>query len=69
LIRFVPDRPGHDRRYAIDPGKAEGELGWRATENFESGLGKTIDWFLANEWWWRPIREQRYSGARLGTGG
>jgi dTDP-glucose 4,6-dehydratase len=69
LIRFVPDRPGHDRRYAIDPSKAEEELGWRATEDFESGIDKTVDWFLANDWWWRPIREQRYAGARLGTAG
>jgi dTDP-glucose 4,6-dehydratase len=67
LIRFVPDRPGHDRRYAIDPRKAERELGWRAMESFGSGLEKTVDWFLENEWWWRPIREQRYAGARLGT--
>ena len=56
LIRFVPDRPGHDRRYAIDPSKIERELGWRAEESFESGLEKTVDWFLANAWWWRPIR-------------
>jgi dTDP-glucose 4,6-dehydratase len=69
LIRFVPDRPGHDRRYAIDPSKAEQELGWRATEDFESGIERTVDWFLANDWWWRPIREQRYAGARLGTAG
>jgi dTDP-glucose 4,6-dehydratase len=69
LIEFVEDRPGHDRRYAIDPSKIEQELGWRAQESFETGLAKTVDWFLANEWWWRPIREQKYSGARLGTGG
>ena len=69
LIRFVPDRPGHDRRYAIDPSKAEEELGWHGIENFESGIDKTVDWFLANDWWWRPIREQRYAGARLGTAG
>jgi dTDP-glucose 4,6-dehydratase len=69
LIRFVSDRPGHDRRYAIDPAKIERELGWRAQESFESGLDKTIDWYLQNEWWWRPIREQKYSGARLGAAG
>ena len=69
LITFVEDRPGHDRRYAIDPSKIEGELGWRASESFESGLAKTVDWFLANEWWWRPIREKRYAGGRLGTAG
>lgn len=67
LITFVRDRPGHDRRYAIDPSKAERELGWRAQESFESGLAKTVDWYLVNEWWWRPIRDQRYSGERLGT--
>ena len=66
LIRFVTDRPGHDRRYAIDPTKIERELGWRAQQTFESGLAATIDWYLANEWWWRPIREQRYAGKRLG---
>lgn len=68
LITFVSDRPGHDRRYAIDPSKAERELGWQATETFESGLAKTVDWYLANDWWWRPIREQRYAGQRLGMG-
>jgi dTDP-glucose 4,6-dehydratase len=67
LIEFVTDRPGHDRRYAIDPAKIEGDLGWRAQEDFQSGLEKTIDWYLANDWWWRPIREQKYSGARLGA--
>ena len=67
LIRFVADRPGHDRRYAIDPAKIENELGWNAEETFESGLAKTIDWYLANDWWWRPIREKKYAGDRLGT--
>lgn len=56
-IRFVTDRPGHDRRYAIDPTKIETELGWRALETFESGLRKTIRWYLDNDWWWAPIRE------------
>ncbi len=68
LIRFVSDRPGHDRRYAIDPSRIERELGWRAKESFESGLAKTIDWFLAREDWWRPLRDQRYAGERLGSG-
>jgi dTDP-glucose 4,6-dehydratase len=68
LIAFVADRPGHDRRYAIDPSKIERELGWQALESFESGIAKTIDWYLGNDWWWRPIREGKYSGARLGTG-
>ncbi|MEN0000299.1 MAG: dTDP-glucose 4,6-dehydratase [Pseudomonadota bacterium] len=56
-IEFVEDRPGHDRRYAIDPGKIETELGWRAQESFQSGLRKTIKWYLENEWWWGPLRE------------
>ena len=67
LIRFVQDRPGHDRRYAIDPSKIERELGWRSEETFETGLERTIDWYLGNDWWWRPIREQKYGGDRLGT--
>ena len=67
LITYVEDRPGHDRRYAIDPSKIEGELGWRAEESFESGLARTIDWYLENEWWWRPIREGNYAGERLGA--
>jgi dTDP-glucose 4,6-dehydratase len=66
LITFVADRPGHDRRYAIDPSKTEKELGWEARESFESGLAKTIDWYLKREDWWRPLREQRYAGERLG---
>ena len=68
LMTFVADRPGHDRRYAIEPAKAEADPNRKAGETFDSGLQKTIDWYLANEWWWRPIREERYSGARLGTG-
>jgi len=67
LIQFVADRPGHDRRYAIDCSKAERELGWSTQESFESGLEKTVDWYLANDWWWRPIRERKYSGGRLGA--
>lgn len=67
LITFVSDRPGHDRRYAIDPAKIERELGWRARHSFDVGLAQTIDWFLANEAWWRPIRDSSYRGARLGT--
>ena len=66
LIEFVTDRPGHDRRYAIDPSKIESELGWAAQESFETGLSKTIDWYLAREDWWRPLRERKYSGERLG---
>jgi dTDP-glucose 4,6-dehydratase len=66
LITFVADRPGHDQRYAIDATKLETELGWRAQENFETGLEKTIRWYLENEDWWRPLRKSVYSGERLG---
>lgn len=66
LITFVADRPGHDHRYAIDATKLENELGWRAQENFESGLRKTIAWYLENEAWWGPLRKNVYSGQRLG---
>ena len=65
LITMVSDRPGHDRRYAIDATKIQRELGWKATETFESGLAATIDWYLANEWWWGPIREKD-GGKRIG---
>jgi dTDP-glucose 4,6-dehydratase len=66
LITHVADRPGHDRRYAIDPTKIETELGWRARETFASGIERTTDWYLDNETWWRPLRERIYSGTRLG---
>ena len=66
LITFVTDRPGHDQRYAIDPAKIEHELGWRAEENFETGLRKTIIWYLENESWWQPLRRSVYDGQRLG---
>lgn len=69
LVAFVDDRPGHDLRYAIDAAKIGRELGWKPAETLESGLEKTVAWFLANEAWWRPIREGRYSGARLGRAG
>ena len=65
LIAYVTDRPGHDARYAIDASKLETELGWRAQETFETGIEKTVRWYLDNEWWWGPLREH-YSGARLG---
>lgn len=65
-IRFVTDRPGHDFRYAIDPAKIERAIGWVAEETFESGLLKTVRWYLENEHWWRPLREKRYDGERLG---
>ena len=69
LIDFVTDRPGHDRRYAIDSTRIQRELGWAPEHDFDSGLAVTVDWFLANEWWWRPLREQRYAGERLGCRG
>ncbi|OYX05675.1 MAG: dTDP-glucose 4,6-dehydratase [Caulobacter vibrioides] len=65
LITFVADRPGHDARYAIDATKLETELGWKAQETFDTGLRKTIQWYLDNEAWWAPLRE-RYAGQRLG---
>ena len=68
LITFVTDRPGHDRRYAIDWTKLRAELGWRPRETFESGLRKTVAWYLGNRWWWEPIWSARYRGDRLGTG-
>lgn len=64
LIEFVTDRPGHDARYAIDASRLEDELGWRAAESFDSGIAKTVSWYLDNEWWWQPLRE--HSGQRLG---
>jgi dTDP-glucose 4,6-dehydratase len=67
LISFVTDRPGHDLRYAIDAAKLERDLGWRALETFESGIEKTVRWYLDNEWWWRPLREKVYAGERLGV--
>ncbi len=66
LIEFVPDRPGHDRRYAIDPVKIESELGWRPLETFATGIEKTVRWYLESEHWWRPLRDKVYSGQRLG---
>lgn len=66
LITFVADRPGHDRRYAIECAKIERELGWARRETFESGIERTIDWFLDNDVWWRSIRSGVYDGSRLG---
>jgi dTDP-glucose 4,6-dehydratase len=66
LISFVTDRPGHDHRYAIDAAKLEGELGWMARESFESGIEKTVAWYLDNRRWWEPIRGGSYRGERLG---
>ena len=67
LITFVTDRPGHDKRYAIDASKIEATLGWTPVETFETGLAKTVDWFLANETWWQRVRSGAYQGERLGT--
>ena len=66
LIRFVTDRPGHDFRYEIDPTRTEAALDWKAAHDFETGLGLTIDWYLANQSWWEGVRAARYSGQRLG---
>ncbi len=68
LITFVKDRPGHDRRYAIDATKLETELGWRAQETFETGIEKTVLWYLAHRAWWQAILDRGYDAARLGTG-
>lgn len=68
-IRFVEDRPGHDRRYAIDASRLERELGWRAAESFETGIERTVRWYLDNDWWWRPLRRMGHGAARLGRSG
>jgi dTDP-glucose 4,6-dehydratase len=66
LISFVADRPGHDQRYAIDATKLETDLGWRARETFETGIEKTVRWYLDRGDWWKPLRDKVYSGERLG---
>jgi dTDP-glucose 4,6-dehydratase len=68
LICFVPDRPGHDRRYAIDDRKIASELGWTPRQTFESGLRETVRWYVDNPGWCAAIREVRYDGQRLGLG-
>ncbi len=68
LITYVADRPGHDLRYAIDASKIERELGWTPRETFETGMRKTVDWYLNNEAWWRRVRDGSYRGERLGLG-
>jgi dTDP-glucose 4,6-dehydratase len=60
LITFVQDRPGHDRRYAINPAKIESELNFRPAETFESGIRRTVAWFLTNEVWWRSVMDGSY---------
>jgi dTDP-glucose 4,6-dehydratase len=68
LITYVADRPGHDQRYAIDASKIERELGWSPTETFESGLRKTVEWYLENRGWAERATADNYSRERLGTG-
>ncbi|WP_112872843.1 dTDP-glucose 4,6-dehydratase [Paracoccus endophyticus] len=67
LITFVPDRPGHDRRYAIDPTRIRTELGWRPSVTVEQGLRLTVEWYLANPGWWRPLLDRQGVGQRLGV--
>ncbi|MDE4063329.1 MAG: dTDP-glucose 4,6-dehydratase [Pseudophaeobacter sp. bin_em_oilr2.035] len=67
-ITFVTDRPGHDARYAIDPSRIRDELGWRPSVTVEEGLARTVQWYLDNEAWWRPLQERHGVGQRLGTG-
>ncbi|RLM18278.1 dTDP-glucose 4,6-dehydratase [Brenneria alni] len=66
LITYVADRPGHDMRYAIDAAKIERELGWKPQETFESGIRKTVEWYLDNEQWWSRVKDGSYAGERLG---
>lgn len=67
LITYVQDRPGHDVRYAIDATKIDRELGWAPEETFESGMGKTVTWYLNNQKWWSRVLDGSYSGERLGV--
>jgi dTDP-glucose 4,6-dehydratase len=67
LITYVTDRPGHDFRYEIDPSRTEAALAWRAPHDFDRGLARTIDWYLANRPWWEGVRAGRYGGERLGA--
>ncbi len=68
LITYVKDRPGHDVRYAIDAAKIERELGWKPEETFESGIRKTVEWYLNNKTWWSRVLDGSYSMERLGSG-
>lgn len=68
LITFVADRPGHDARYAIDPRRMRSELGWRPSVTLDEGLERTVQWYLDNEAWWRPLLDRKGVGERLGTG-
>lgn len=67
LITFVTDRPGHDLRYAIDPGRIRDELGWRPSVTVEEGLRRTVRWYLENEPWWRALQDRAGVGQRLGV--
>ena len=67
LITFVKDRPGHDFRYAIDAGKIRNDLGWSPNESFETGIRKTIHWYLDNQNWWKTIQDNNYRQERLGV--
>ncbi|HHU8014236.1 TPA: GDP-mannose 4,6-dehydratase, partial [Escherichia coli] len=69
LITFVADRPGHDLRYAIDASKIARELGWLPQETFESGMRKTVQWYLGNESWCKQVQDGSYQGERLGLKG
>ncbi|MNF99023.1 dTDP-glucose 4,6-dehydratase 2 [compost metagenome] len=69
LITYVQDRPGHDKRYAIDAGKIQRELGWTPQESFESGIRKTVQWFLSNRDWWQRVQDGSYQRERLGVTG
>ena len=69
LITFVTDRPGHDLRYAIDASRIREELGWQPSVTVEEGLARTVDWYLANEDWWRALQERDGVGQRLGKVG
>ena len=62
LITFVTDRPGHDRRYAMDISKIEKDLGWTPAYNFETGLRQTVAWYLENRDWWQPLLSEEYNG-------
>ncbi len=67
LITYVTDRPGHDFRYAIDASKISNKLGWQPKENFETGIEKTILWYLENREWWQAIQDNIYQQERLGV--
>jgi dTDP-glucose 4,6-dehydratase len=67
LIEYVEDRLGHDKRYAIDATKIKSQLSWQPKNNFDSGIKKTVAWYLNNSWWWEPIRSGSYAGERLGV--